>query len=226
MDIGFNTRDGGGYTECQSYTLMAVASGDSGSPVFSRMPGTDDVVLVGVLFAETEDRGIFIPIDRVYAEALKQGYGWSPSAPLSMQVIRPIPSPVGMEAKVVLSGGTSTLSIVATFEERDFGPSLYYRADLLRDGSTSPEATCYITTPERTQLGYPTYGSGANCTVSIGSSRHMGRPTLVVSFDGLARDLTGMFKVKLRACRETGPGTANCGGYGAYDLPLFELPAP
>ena len=226
VDIGFNTRDGGGYTECQSYTLMAVASGDSGSPVFSRMPGTDDVVLVGVLFAETEDRGIFIPIDRVYAEALKQGYGWSPSAPLSMQVIRPIPSPVGMEAKVVLSGGTSTLSIVATFEERDFGPSLYYRADLLRDGSTSPEATCYITTPERTQLGYPTYGSGANCTVSIGSSRHMGRPTLVVSFDGLARDLTGMFKVKLRACRETGPGTANCGGYGAYDLPLFELPAP
>ena len=75
------------YIECLSYVDgLATAGGDSGSPVFVRDGTSDDVTLVGVLFAQAGGKGIFIPIDRVYAESLRQGYDWDEES------LRPIPS--------------------------------------------------------------------------------------------------------------------------------------
>ena len=223
VDAGFNTRKDGDdtYTECQSYTVMAVARGDSGSPVFSRIGTTDDVVLVGVLFSQTEDKGIFIPIDRVYAESLKQGFDWD----TSQQQLRPIPAPIGITPMYDTSVGTTTLSVKATFRKRDFSPSLYYEADFLREGAPPTEAvpSCYVTTPERTQLGYSGHDdrntdNGNNCTVATSTLVISGMriDTVEVSFHGLDADLTGTFSVKLRACKETGAvsPSSRCGGYG------------
>ena len=136
------------YIECKSWvqennlgTDLGVAGGDSGSPVFVRTGSADDVILVGVIFGESGYRGTFVPIDRVYAESLKQGYDWDPSA------LRPIPS-LGVQETLTEQADTgSTRKIIATFDRQDFSPTLYYEADLFRDppaGSTSVLLTCKI----------------------------------------------------------------------------------
>ena len=113
---------GDGYIECESYAEFGAAGGDSGSPVFARFSGTDYVHLVGVLYAQVRDQGIFIPIDRIYAESLRQGYDWEPSW------LRPIPAPSDIDGMAISSGGTNTITIKATFDKKLFSPSLYYRA--------------------------------------------------------------------------------------------------
>ena len=81
------------FSECLSYTSFAALSGDSGSPVFALdPPNSTNAILVGVLFGQTETKGVFIPIDRIYAETLKAGYDWNPS----FQQFRPIPAPMSL----------------------------------------------------------------------------------------------------------------------------------
>ena len=214
LSVGDNKRDKSGYVECKSYAQFATARGDSGSPVFSRIGTTDSVVLVGVLYAKTNFKGIFIPIDRVYAEALKQGYDWS----TSQQQLRPIPAPVYIDAPEPAAGET-TRAIEATFEKGDFSASLYYQADLWRSATSTPDQviqTCYVTANGRTDLGYPGHENknrGRNCTISIGRLPDQ-RDSIIVSFGGHALSLTGTFRVMLRACKEIDSSTDRCGGYG------------
>ena len=114
------------FVECVVQAEYKSRGGDSGSPVFvwadPSNPGTE-VLLVGVHFAGTDITGTgrFIPIDRIYAESLREGYDWS------TEEIRPIPV---LRNQPTVSGST----LRATFEEVDFsrGPNLYYVASLFR----------------------------------------------------------------------------------------------
>ena len=70
--------------------------------------------------------GIFIPIDRIYAESLRQGYDWDE------QSLRPIPSlDTDGESLVEEAEAGSTRVVTATFLMDDFSPSLYYKGGAL-----------------------------------------------------------------------------------------------
>ena len=63
------------------YPDIVVDGGDSGSPVFIKANDIQDdleVILVGVIYGYDSWGTMFVPIDRVYAELLGQGYDWSP----------------------------------------------------------------------------------------------------------------------------------------------------
>ena len=219
------------YIECLSYTSMATVAGDSGSPVFARLGSSDYVHLVGVLYGQLADKGVFVPIDRIYAESLRQGFDWDP------WWLRPIPAPSDLDQERNSSGGVDTITIKTTFLKQRFSPSLYYRAKLLKEGSTAGELithrTCYVTVSTRTDLGYEGHepknrtAGYTNCAVSEEyvmipgrTGQHSG---VVVSFSGLDASLTETFRVKLEACKETASGGENCGGFGSDGLQKEEL---
>ena len=215
-----NVREGGGYIECLSHADFYAAGGDSGSPVFARVNGSaDEKDLVGVVYAEDNDEGIFMPIDRIYAESLKQGYDWSPA------FLRPVPAPLDIDDVTVATPPTDavTLTIKAAFDKALFSPTLFYRADLLKVGTTTPFRTCYVTTSERGDLGYQGHsakntGVHANCEVSEESRTRSGSSdeftVVIVSFTGHSTSTTGSFTVRLRGCMEHSPSD-RCGGYGS-----------
>ena len=169
------------------------------------------------------DEGVFIPIDRIYAESLKQGYDWAPAS------LRPVPAPLGIDEETVDGDPTvppyiDTLTVKASFDKALFSPTLFYRADLLKAGVATPFDTCYVTISERSDLGYEGHsakniGEHSNCEVSEESrtsSSSMSRFTVVVvSFTGRSTSTAGSFTVRLKGCMEHLPNKDRCGDYGS-----------
>ena len=205
-----------GYLECLAHAEFAAEPGDSGSPVFVRTQVSNEVVLVGVVYAKIRNSISFIPIDRIYAEAVRQGDDWSAKTATD-HALRPVPTPVFLAT-------SSTNAIEAVFAQEDFGSALMYEVHLFRDGSSTPSATCYAATEQRASLGFLAHGKRNTdkkniCSVSAEKriSPHTGKEidAIVVSFDGLAHSLTGTFRAKVKGCREITPkGSLNCGSLG------------
>ena len=86
-DSDIDRSDDDSHWECVASAAYLSKGGDSGSPVFVRRGSGNDVVLVGVHVRNRPDPTAagFIPIDRIYAESLAQGYDWNPIQ------LRPVP---------------------------------------------------------------------------------------------------------------------------------------
>ena len=223
VGTGDNRRGVDEYIECLSYVNgLATAGGDSGSPVFSKQGASDDVILLGVLYAQAGGQGIFIPIDRIYAESLRQGYDWDNES------LRPIPSlDESGESLVEMAETASTRVISATFMIHDFSPSLFYEAELFRDGTATGDG-CYVSIDMRhTKLGYADESDTANCSTFEGPTMLARQVlnTIKVSFEGLTQT-GGIYTVKLRACMRDASGTAQCGKPGSAGSKSVAMEAP
>ena len=123
------------FIECLVWTLYQSEGGDSGSPVFVEKTGSvgavREVLLVGVHYAGAADEGLFIPIERIYAESLLQDYDWL------LDEIRPLPA-LNDDFDEGLEMDEAGRTIVATFDMKDFGhgPGLAYEAVLYRKVGT------------------------------------------------------------------------------------------
>ena len=199
------------YIECLVWAAYQSEGGDSGSPVFvEKDPGSTnsvrEVLLVGVHYGGAGDLGLFIPIDRIYAESLLQGYDWTTPE------IRPVPAlddPMDESLELEAAGW----SIVATFLMKDFGHGLgtKYEAVLHRVGSGG--------------LLAPVVADGGNpYAVEISHSNPIAR------FDVLnipSDQRSGEFRVKVRMCPyEVGvaPNTNACSDYGSDGGKSIKLP--
>ena len=211
-----------GYIECKSYTSgLATAGGDSGAPVFVRIGTSDNAFLVGILFSERGGEGIFIPIDRVYAESLRQGYDWDE------QSLRPIPSLDDTAELLAERTGTgSTRVITATFSRGDFSPSLYYKAEVFRNGSATGDH-CFVSIDKRhAKLGYNDESSTANCSVTEGTGGGHGNIKQIhVAFEGLTQ-IAGAYTVKLRACVRDASDDHQCGMSGSAGIRSVTMDSP
>ncbi|MYA44312.1 MAG: hypothetical protein F4Z31_21495 [Gemmatimonadetes bacterium] len=113
----------GTYHECRSEASYVGLPGDSGSPVFVRVKGSaTDVLLVGVHWGGRNQGGVrvaakFIPIDRIYAEALIIGYDWD------ADWLRPLPQ-LGDDRDESLTVNRSAGVATAVFDNTDFSTSL------------------------------------------------------------------------------------------------------
>ena len=207
---------GSGYAiECLIDAGYRSRGGDSGSPVFVMVDDstTDDieVILVGVHYGGTDATatGAFVPIDRVYAESLLNGYDWSTDT----QEVRPILAlDSDMETLTVLDDGPK---IRAEFLIEDFSPGLglKYEAQLFRSSGTSP--------PTPVRIG----GSEAVRTVS--------RTNRVAEFDLSDLDVnqrSGSFSVKVKFCvydLAANPNALWCGEHGSDGgKSVTPVPAP
>ncbi len=142
-----------GYHECRSEASYVGMPGDSGAPVFIEQddPATSsvtEVLLVGVhyggeLEGASREFAQFIPIDRIYAEALINGYDWDANW------LRPLPQldERGETLTVNRSIGTAR----AVFDKKDFSlsPAIVYEVGLFRrlkgGWRSSPVAIATIT---------------------------------------------------------------------------------
>lgn len=206
------------FVECLSYAIFTALSGDSGSPVFvlDRLT-TNGAILVGVSYGQYGTHGVFIPIDRIYAESLRNGYDWDSS----LQQLRPIPAPTGLTHERIPAHGSEPpyIKVTATFKTTEFSPSMVYRADLIQTGTSTgiPFRSCFVSIPERTLLGYPGH-DGLNrsndCTPDTVPSSTLGSRSVTVSFNGIPQSTTGTFHVKLKACAQLAARTTRCGDHG------------
>ena len=207
------------YLECLTHTSYESDGGDSGAPVFSMEGGSSLVTLVGVHFAGLPNvgkaGGAFIPIDRVYADALSQGYDWEPA------VLRPIPVPVEIDTVDAAGSldGKPARVIEAYFDIQDVSPLLYYEASVFRWQmvGTGPEAWveltdlgCSFSRADRSgRLDYPDRNDCAGVREMEDDDR------LIVSFDTIYPSPGDQYTVRLRACMEPAESeTGNCGGFG------------
>ena len=152
--------------------------------------------------------------------------------------LRPVPAPLSIDEETVDGDPTlppyiDTLTVKATFDKKFFSPTLFYRADLLKAGATTPFDTCYVTISERSDLGYEGHsakntGVHANCEVSEESRTRPGTrntfTAVVVSFTGHSTGTTGSFTVKLKGCMEHSPDDS-CGDYGSDGSQTLTLAA-
>lgn len=180
------------YFECFGIAKYYSKGGDSGAPVFAfQSEGSTNVIVVGVHWGKGRNRNRnFIPIDRIYAESLRQGYDWKPVQ------LRPVPvlDRTGKnEIERLMRMGNV---IKATFEAKDFsrGPGLTYKVALFRNGARV--------------LNIPEVTTSTDDT-SVAVKR--------VQFDisgltGAAR--MGTFTVAVRACTTETP--SKCGDYGSH----------
>ena len=163
---------------------------------------------MGVIFGfdRSTGHGVFIPIERIYAESLLQGYDWVTNE------LRPVPAlddPLQEELGLDSTGW----SIVATFLDDDFGHGLgtKYEAVLHRVGGGG------ALVPVVADRGNP-------YTVEISHSNPIAR------FDVLnipSDQRSGEFRVKVRMCPyEIGvaPNTNTCSGYGSDGGASIDLP--
>ena len=203
-----DTADAGYYLACIAYAYYLSDGRDSGSPVFV-LPdsSSSDVILVGVHVRRSEDITMagFIPIDRVYAESLAQGYDWNPLQLRPVPVLDRQQPAQGAEDLEVDDNDV----ITATFEAKDFAPQphsslikrvLTYKAALFREGTKMdvPEVPLASFTDTTVQIG--------NQTI----------PVKKADFDiaaVTATQSTGTFTVAVRACTVATPSM--CGGYGS-----------
>ena len=111
-DSDIDRSDDDSHWECVASAAYLSKGGDSGSPVFVRRGSGNDVVLVGVHVRNRPDPTAagFVPIDRIYAESLAQGYDWNPVQ------LRPVPvlDQLGTAESLRESGNI----ITATFEAK------------------------------------------------------------------------------------------------------------
>lgn len=111
-----------GNPECLAKADYVSLPGDSGAPVFARVMGSStDVILVGVHNAGESDGAsqeiaLFVPIDRIYAEALLNGYEWE------LPALRPLPVLDDNQTES-LTIDRSDGSAVAVFDGPDFSTS-------------------------------------------------------------------------------------------------------
>ena len=196
--------------ECLVQTDMIVEGGDSRAPVFSWAdPGNPSmgVVLVGVIYGKLGgNQAVFIPIDRIYAESLREGYDWN------TEEIRPLPV---LGRRPTVSGST----LRAEFEEDDFskGPDIYYAASLFR--SQGGGAPVQVTDVTGTIFG-----------------QEVGRNRLVVEFNASQIPLdqrSGDFSVRVVMCPQDAGSDHTldyCGSYGPEGattvLPPLAPPPP
>ena len=199
------------YYECLVWVTQASRGGDSGSPVFVREKNANDVILVGVLVgvdALSADKTLFVPIERIYAESLIQGYDWLP------EEIRPIPklSVSGNDEKLQLDDNGAF--VVARFGKKDFSSNLYpyhYKAVLFRSGNPVRDASNNIV------------------------AREVSGVAPVARFDISSIPLSqrsGEFTVKVRLCpqEDSDPATpvilTHCSDYGSDGDTSLKLPPP
>ena len=200
-DSDIDRSDDDSHWECVASAAYLSKGGDSGSPVFVRRGSGNDVVLVGVHVRNRPDPTAagFIPIDRIYAESLAQGYDWNPVQ------LRPVPV---LDRELLTQQGAESLEvddndvITATFEARDFTPrmALTYKAALFREGTK-------VDVPEVPLASF------TDSTVRVGNEDV---PVKRADFDIAAvteAEGTGTFTVAVRACTDGTP--SKCGGYGS-----------
>ena len=123
------------YTECLVRVDYLADGGDSGSPVFVLEDDEDtsdvvEVILVGVHWGGRDDYKQFIPIDRIYAESLLEGYDWDTNE------LRPLPSLDPDDPNPIRLNADGS-AIEAAFDEKLFslGYGLSYEAALYRNGT-------------------------------------------------------------------------------------------
>ena len=166
----------GGYHECRSEASYASMKGDSGAPVFVRVKGSaTEVLLVGVhyggeLEGASREFSRFIPIDRIYAETLINGYDWD------ADWLRPLPR-LGDFMDESLTVNRSTGQATAVFDATDFSRSqaLVYEVGLYqrKGGQWSPKpiAIDSITYRDRvaefTGLEIPDQSTGSDYQVKV-----------------------------------------------------------
>ena len=187
------------FYECVSFARYISSPGDSGAPVFvvnddASTSAVQEVTLVGIHYgksSETTGRSIFIPIDRIYAESLRQGYDW---LPVELRAVPVLDNNDGRENLVITDN-----VITARFEAKEFAPSggpLTYQAALFRNGTAASNIIARAT-------------SFTDDTILV---RGENVPVKDAAFD--IADLTGTFTVAVRACTTDSP--SKCGGYGSH----------
>ena len=207
------------HRDCVVYANLVIGGGDSGSPVFIRTnQNPDEVILVGVILLVRNDpakdglKAGFVPIDRIYAESLRQGYDWSP------EQLRPIPAlddPNRQDEEGLEQRGAT---IKATFLRADFSPTLFYRAQVFVDGVAQGDRQCDFSLDARERLGRSKKGhnpgeSGAGCAVT--EVNPGGVEQIIVQIPNPNPQVGRTYTVKLSACMESAANfTANCGAYG------------
>ncbi len=207
---GDNRLEGVPYViECLVHAHFLAAGGDSGSPVFVQAkddPNTPDreVVLVGVVIAESysDHRGIFVPIERIYAESLLDGYDWATES------LRPVPSLDDSKKEMLTVAGDGP-TIEAKFHTNDFskGLGLRYTAALYRtsEGVTSQVKDIY----------------GSIYAREVSHEDKADTPGPIAQFDGAnihVNHRNGDFFVRTRMCVSdiTDPQSSEvCGDYGS-----------
>ena len=150
---------------------------------------------------------------------MRQGYDWDE------QSLRPIPSlDTDGESLVEEAEAGSTRVVTATFLMDDFSPSLYYKAELFRDGIATGDH-CFVSTDKRhSKLGYADENSTANCSV-IESTSSEGAEQIAVSFEGLTQ-IEGTYTVRLKGCMRDASNTAQCGKSGSPGTKWVSMEAP
>ena len=213
------------YIECLVLAVFAVDGGDSGSPVFvykdSSTASPRKVLLVGVVYGRRGTSiGLFIPIERIYAESLMQGYDWLP------ETLRPVPvldDPMRNEMLELAADGSA---IVAMFDKRDLsqGRGLTYEAVLYRNGAQVTDGNGDVYSRE---VSRGTEDDSLVRTVSFELSPGPWPTSIPFA------QRNGEFSVRVRLCphvdsSDTAVATdAHCGGYGsAGDTSLTVPPAP
>ncbi len=165
-----------GHHECRSEATYVSLPGDSGAPVFVRVAGSaTEVLLVGVhyggeLEGASREFAQFIPIDRVYAEALINGYDWG------LNWLRPLPR-LGDDDMESLTVNRSTDTAKAVFDDGDFSlsPAIVYEVGLFQrvggNWRTSPIAIATIThadpVAEFTGLAIPDDSKGSDYRAQV-----------------------------------------------------------
>ena len=193
------------YVECLVWATYQSEGGDSGSPVFVGK-GRDDVLLVGVHFGGSGDNGIFIPIERIYAESLLKGYDWVPKE------LRPLPTLDDNDESIKLSD--DGLSIEAKFAMREFSQSnegMTYEAALHRNGAAVMDT------------GGTEYRRQVSRNGTLGNVARFELSRIPVA------QRNGEFTVKVRLCPYAIGSTANtshCGDYGSEGDKSLRLPPP
>ena len=195
------------YFECRVRASYQSEGGDSGSPVFVWDGTGNEVLLVGVHWGGTGDDGIFIPIERIYAESLLKGYDWSP------EKLRPLPAldhPTDRVESLKLSDDGRTIE--ATFDIREFSQG--------SEGMTY-EAVLHRNNVAVTDAG----GSVYKQDVSRGAGDG---PSKVVRF-GVSQiplaQRNGELTVRVRLCASAVSSTAKtCGDYGSRGTKSLKLP--
>ena len=150
---------------------------------------------------------------------MRQGYDWDEES------LRPIPSLDEFGESLVESAEVASKRVIsATFLSKDFSPSLFYKAELFRDGTATGDH-CHVSIDMRyTKLRYADESSTSNCSVTE-STNAFGTKVIVVSFEGLTQT-EGTYTVKLRACIRDASDTAQCGKPGSAGSKSVEMEAP
>ena len=196
--------------ECLVHTQLLADGGDSGSPVFVQtdVSGTDDieVVLVGVIIGGSNERGVFVPIDRIYAESILGGYDWS------IDALKPLP--VLDDPMESIATYSSDTLIIGTFDRAEVSRALglRYEAGLFRVGTGDAETI--VTGVNSSPLVWEVTESipGAGFKFSDIASAQRG----------------GEYRIRVRLCVDRDIGNPNstwaCGDYGSSGSKSIKIP--